>query len=144
MERLPFGVKSAPGIFQSIMDKMLAGLNFATAYLDDIIVASQTFNEHTDHLKEVFDRLQSFGFRVKISKCAFFQEEIKYLGLIIDKNGRRPDNKSSIFGAKFPVELPFHLQINFKWLVWWWPKEINCCPWPSTEQQFSGALQLRK
>ncbi|KAL3069993.1 hypothetical protein niasHS_017282 [Heterodera schachtii] len=91
MERLPFGVKSAPSIFQSIMDKMLAGMNFATAYLDDIIVASRSFADHIQHLKDVFNRLQSYGFRVKMTKCSFFQEEIKYLGFVIDKNGRRPD-----------------------------------------------------
>jgi len=45
-QRLPFGTKSAPGIFQEIMNKMLAGLPFATAYLDDIIVVSRSQGDH--------------------------------------------------------------------------------------------------
>ena len=91
MIRLPFGVKTAPAIFQSIMDAMLAGLEFATAYLDDIIIVSKSADEHILHLKEVLNRLENYGFRVKAEKCSFFGQSINYLGLIIDKNGRRPD-----------------------------------------------------
>jgi hypothetical protein len=46
---LPFGVKSAPGIFQEFMDNMLAGLPFATAYLDDIVVVSRRPDCHRRH-----------------------------------------------------------------------------------------------
>ena len=45
-ERLPFGVKTAPAVFQQIMDTMIAGLDFATAYLDDILVKSNSIEEH--------------------------------------------------------------------------------------------------
>jgi hypothetical protein len=48
-QRLPLGVKSAPGIFQAIMDNMLTGLPFATAYLDDIVVVSRNLKEHRRH-----------------------------------------------------------------------------------------------
>jgi hypothetical protein len=88
---LPFGVKSAPGIFQAIMDKMLAGLPFATAYLDDIVVVSRSQDDHRRHLHAVFDRINEYGFRVRPVKCSFFQPSIKYLGFIVDKEGRRPD-----------------------------------------------------
>ena len=90
-QRLPFGVKSAPGIFQSIIDNMLAGLPFAVAYLDDVIVVSKTPEEHRKHLEEVFRRIEQFGFRVKPEKCSFFQSQIRYLGFIVSKDGRRPD-----------------------------------------------------
>uniref|UniRef100_A0A914HNG7 RNA-directed DNA polymerase n=1 Tax=Globodera rostochiensis TaxID=31243 RepID=A0A914HNG7_GLORO len=103
MKRLPFGVKPAPGVFQSIMDKMLAGLDFATAYLDDILVVSGSQEEHIKHLKEVFIRIQSYGFRVKPEKCTFFRDQIKYLGQIIDKNGRRPDPSKIHAIAKMPA-----------------------------------------
>jgi hypothetical protein len=61
---LPFGIKSAPGIFQAIMDNMLAGLPFATASLDDIIVVSRSPDDHRCHLHAVFDRINEYGFRV--------------------------------------------------------------------------------
>uniref|UniRef100_A0A914HFX2 RNA-directed DNA polymerase n=1 Tax=Globodera rostochiensis TaxID=31243 RepID=A0A914HFX2_GLORO len=90
-QRLPFGVKSAPGIFQSIMDSMLADCQFAIAYLDDVIVVSRSPEEHGKHLEEVFKRIEQFGFRVKPEKCSFGKERIKFLGFIVDKDGRRPD-----------------------------------------------------
>ena len=71
-QRLPFGIKSAPGIFQAIMNKMLAGLPFATAYLDDIVVVSRSQNDHRRHLHAVFDRINEYGFRVRREKCSFF------------------------------------------------------------------------
>jgi hypothetical protein len=88
-QRLPFGVKSAPGIFQAIMGKMLAGLPFATAYLDDIVVVSRSQDDHRRHMPAVFDRMNEYGFRVRPGKCS--QPSIKYIGFIIDKGGRRPD-----------------------------------------------------
>ena len=90
-ERLAFGIKVAPAIFQQVMDTMLGGLDFACAYLDDIVIASESTDEHCKHILEVFKRIQSFGFRVKEAKCDFLMHEIKYLGHIIDKYGRRPD-----------------------------------------------------
>jgi hypothetical protein len=93
---LPFGIKSAPGIFQAIMDKMLAGLPFATAYLDDIVVVSRSQDDHRRHLHAVFDRINEYGFRVRPGKCSFFQPSIKYLGFIVDKDRRRPDPQKSL------------------------------------------------
>ena len=55
-ERLPFGVKVAPAIFQQIMDTMLGGLDFAIAYLDDIIIAGRNMEQHKDHIYQVFKR----------------------------------------------------------------------------------------
>ena len=46
-ERLAFGVKVAPAIFQQVMDTMLGGLDSAIAYLDDIIIASKNMEQHT-------------------------------------------------------------------------------------------------
>ena len=67
-QRLPFGVKSAPGIFQAIMDKMLTGLPFVTAYLDDIVVVSRSQDDHGRHLHAVFDRINAHGIRVRPGK----------------------------------------------------------------------------
>ena len=89
-ERLAFGVKVAPAIFQQVMDTMLGGLDFAIAYLDDIIIASRNMEQHTDHIYQVFKRLQDYGFKVKENNCKFFLQRIKYLGNITDKDGRRP------------------------------------------------------
>lgn len=89
--RLPFGVKSAPAIFQQTMDTMLTGLPGVSAYIDDIIITGTTPEELLHHLTSVLDRIQQYGFRLRSDKCKFFQTSVKYLGFIFDKNGRRPD-----------------------------------------------------
>ena len=65
------------------MNTMLGGLDFAIVYLDDIIIASRNMEQHTDHIYQVFKRLQDHGFKVKENKCEFFQQRIKYLGYIV-------------------------------------------------------------
>lgn len=89
--RLCPGVKPASGIFQQTMDTMLAGLNHVTTFLDDILVSTKDFHQHQIVLKQVFQRLQDYNFKVRLDKCHFFQSSIRFLGVIIDSNGQRPD-----------------------------------------------------
>ena len=90
-DRLSFGMKVAPAIFQQVMDTMLGGFDFTFAYLDDIVISSKTKELHREHLNKVFAQIQEFGFKVKEAKCDFCMNKIKYLGHIIDKDGRRLD-----------------------------------------------------
>ena len=71
-ERLAFGVKVTPSIFQQVMDTMLGGLDFTIAYLDDILIRSQDKDEHKMNVNQVFKRIQDYGFKIKESKCHFF------------------------------------------------------------------------
>lgn len=73
------------------MDTMLAGLEFGTAYLDDILVKSKNVQEHKTHIRAIFKRLEDFGFKLSREKCKFFMERITYLGQVIDSEGRKPD-----------------------------------------------------
>ncbi|KAK6743719.1 hypothetical protein RB195_010799 [Necator americanus] len=89
--RLPFGVKSAPGVFQQIMDSIICGLEGVAAYLDDVIVTGRTQQEHRHNLEALFGGIHEYGFRVLLEKCNFLMPQIRYLGCIIDKDGRHPD-----------------------------------------------------
>ncbi|XP_052895733.1 uncharacterized protein K02A2.6-like [Anopheles moucheti] len=89
--RLPPGIKVAPGSFQQIMDKMLAGVNGVSAYMDDVIVGGKTQEEHDAALKETLQRIKDYGFTIRKEKCSFNKPEIRYLGHIIDSRGLRPD-----------------------------------------------------
>uniref|UniRef100_A0A915DSP0 Reverse transcriptase domain-containing protein n=1 Tax=Ditylenchus dipsaci TaxID=166011 RepID=A0A915DSP0_9BILA len=99
---LDSNTKPAPGIFQRIMDSMLAKFSFAVAYLDDIIIVSKTVEEHQQHLCAVVESISQYGFKIKLEKCSFFQDEIKYLGQIISKEGRRPDPSKIEAVVKMP------------------------------------------
>ena len=73
------------------MDTMLGELDYARAYLDDMLVTSKSTAEHRNHIINVFEKLQEYVFKVKEAKCDFFLPEIKYLSHIINRDGRRSD-----------------------------------------------------
>ena len=86
-KRLPFGISPAPSLFQRIMDKILHNLKGTVFYLDDILVTGANDDEHLRNLSAVLQRLQQYGLRIKVEKCEFFAESVKYLGHTIDRNG---------------------------------------------------------
>ncbi|CAF96161.1 unnamed protein product [Tetraodon nigroviridis] len=69
--RMPFGLKGAAQTFQRLMDSVLRGLTFVFVYLDDILVASPSADEHLTHLGQVFQRLADHGLIVNPAKCQF-------------------------------------------------------------------------
>lgn len=90
VNRLQPGIKTAPSIFQQLIDTMMAGAEGAFPYMDDFIVGGINDKEHDTNLYEVLKRIQDYGFRLKIEKCSFGQKKIEFLGHIIDTNGIRP------------------------------------------------------
>ena len=69
------------------MDAMLTGLTGTAAFIDDIIIASETQDELLNRVFSVFEQVQQYGFHVQAEKCQFFHMSIKYLCFIVDKNG---------------------------------------------------------
>ena len=71
---LPFGLTTAPSVFQRLMVLVLCGLAYSTClvYLDDIIVFSRDFDTHVQRLQEVLDRLRAANLKLHVKKCSFF------------------------------------------------------------------------
>ena len=88
--RLPFGVASAPAVFQRIMENLLQGLKHVCVYLDDILVTCSSERDHLDNLAEVLKRLEDAGMRLKRSKCEFMLPAVEYLGHKISDEGLQP------------------------------------------------------
>ena len=89
-QQLPFGVASAPAIFQRTMESVLQGLTNVCVYLDDILVSGRSMQEHLVNLEEVLKRLEEAGLRLKKEKCSFLMQEVEYLGHRISKEGLQP------------------------------------------------------
>lgn len=90
---MPFGVSSAPAIFQRAMDAILQGLPQVICYLDNILVTERYEEEHMQNLEEVLHCLKEHGIRLRRDKCQFFQEAVEYLGHVVDAQGIRTSPK---------------------------------------------------
>ena len=75
------------------MNKVLNGLNFTLAYLDDIIIFSETAKQHLKHIQIVLTRLKQAKLMLKKSKCSFFKQELHYLGHLLTTNGIKPQTE---------------------------------------------------
>ncbi|XP_017575179.2 uncharacterized protein K02A2.6-like [Pygocentrus nattereri] len=100
--RLPYGVMSAPSLFQRAMDQILNGLAEVQCYLDDTLIAGKTEEEHLRNLDATLQRLKEHG--VLKSKCEFFQPSVEYLGHVIDSQGlhKAPSKVKAIMEAPAP------------------------------------------
>nr|VZH95960.1 unnamed protein product [Spirometra erinaceieuropaei] len=88
--RMPFGLRIAAQTFQRFIDRVLCGLPFVYAYIDDLLVASRNAEEHKEHVALVFDRLDQFGVVINPSKCVLGVPSLDFLGHHIDAQGLRP------------------------------------------------------
>lgn len=88
--RMPFGLRNAAQTFTRFMHRVLEGLDFVYVYIDDIIVFSKSDEEHKEHLRLLFRRLDDFGLRIKPSKCEFGVKKLTFLGHEVSVNGIRP------------------------------------------------------
>ena len=97
---MPFGLKNAPACFQRLIDEALGDLlgTCAVAYADDILVFSPDEDSHRQHLALVLERMLKFNLTIKLSKCAFFQKSVSFLGNIILKDGHAiaPEKEAAI------------------------------------------------
>lgn len=88
--RMPFGLKGAAQTFQRLMDSVLRGMSFLFVYLDDILVASVSAEEHLVHLRQLFERLNEHGLIVNPAKCQFGLSAIEFLGHHVSPQGAVP------------------------------------------------------
>ena len=93
---MPFGLCNARPTFQRLMQNCLGELNltYCLIYLDDVIVFSQTEEEHLERMHVVFDFLHEHGLKLKPSKCDVFKTEINYLAHYVSKKGVLPSKKN--------------------------------------------------
>jgi hypothetical protein len=97
---LPMGLCNAPGTFMQLMNMTFADMldKCVLCFLDDILIFSRTAEEHAQHLRTVLTRLREQQLYVKMSKCAFMQREVAFLGHRIGADGLRvaPDKISAV------------------------------------------------
>ncbi|GFX34118.1 retrovirus-related Pol polyprotein from transposon 17.6 [Trichonephila clavipes] len=101
---LCFGLVNAPQTFMRFMHEVLRGLPFCFVYLDDILCYSENTEEHRSHIRTIFQRLNSYGLKLNISKCVFGVTELIFLGHLITPDGIKPlpDKVQAVLDYKQP------------------------------------------
>ena len=89
--QLPFGLANAPASYSRLVQMALDRLDpgFALGYIDDIICHSKTLQEHVSHLRQLVELHSSCGMKLKLKKCQIAQNEVEYLGHLVNAKGIR-------------------------------------------------------
>ena len=103
--RMAFGLTNAPATFQRLMERCMGELNLKECliFLDDILIFSETFEEHLERLEAVFSRLKQHGLKLKPSKCEFFKTSVTYLGHVVSQNGVQTDPDKLAALSTWPI-----------------------------------------
>lgn len=108
--RMPFGLATAPSIFQRAINGVLGQLRFSKVlcYLDDILIPAKTVDQALGTLLEILEVLKNNGFTVKLQKCYFLKTEIEYLGYIVSELGISPSDHKIEAVNHFPIPQNIH------------------------------------
>ncbi len=92
-KRMPFGLATAPASFQRALDMILTQFKWKTClvYLDDVIIFSNSVEDHIRHVDEILTALGEAGVTLKISKCRFFTKKVEYLGHFVSPGSLEAD-----------------------------------------------------
>jgi hypothetical protein len=107
---MPFGLCNAPGTFQHFVNDTFSDFldQFLAAYLDDLLIYSDSLKEHKAHVRLVLERLKSAGLYVKPEKCLFHVTEVPFLGYLISKDGIRMDPEKIASIVTWPAPRNVH------------------------------------
>ena len=102
---MPFGLKTAPATFVRLMNDVFAKVlwRFVVIYFDDIIIFSNSFQEHLEHIKIVMQLLRDADLQAKSTKCTFCVVEVSFLSYIVSAGGLIKTNPNKI---KAIAEMP--------------------------------------
>ena len=102
---MSFGLCNAPATFEAMMETMLRGLLWkkCLVYLDDIIVYGSTFKQCSKNLSEVLRKLESYGLKLKPTKCKLFRQSVEYLGRIVSGDGIKADPSKVLVVENWPL-----------------------------------------
>jgi hypothetical protein len=126
---MPMGLTNACATFQRLMNNVLDGLigKICLVYLDDIIIFSNTLEEHIEHVKLVAQRLREHNLKIKLSKCKFAQKRVEYLSHIIENGSIKPNPAKVEAISKCKVPTTVKQVQSFLGLVCYYRKFINNC-----------------
>ena len=127
--RMPFGLTNAPMTFQRLIDSLLGPElePYVFGYLDDIIVTTETFEEHLKWVEIVLNKLVDARLKVNREKCEFCCSSVTYLGFLLDQNGLRPNPDRVRALLNYPTPTNLRQLRGFLGIVNWYERFIKHC-----------------
>jgi len=89
--RMPYGIKSAPEIFQKVMDQVISGLDKTFVVVDDVIQAANSIEELEQLSRKFLQRCREMNLKLNVKKFAFGLTELSYVGHVLTSEGLKPD-----------------------------------------------------
>ena len=105
--RMPFGLCNAAQTFQRFIDSIFRDLPFVFTYIDDILVASRSEEEHKNHVKAVIERLAKHKMHIALEKCEFAVHELDFLGFKLSAEGISPRTQKVEVIKEFPLPVDY-------------------------------------
>ena len=105
--RMPFGLRNAAQTFQYFMDQVLHGLDFCYVYIDDVLVASRTPEEHKLHLRMVLEHFQLYDILINPNKCVLGVAELQFLGHHVNQHRVSHMRTKYMSSESFPNLQPY-------------------------------------
>ena len=122
-KRMPYGLSNAGATFQHVIDRVIGPElePYAFSYLDDIIIVTRTFENHLIMLERVLARIKEAGLTINREKSAFGRSEVKYLGVLVNRDEFRtdPDKIAPVIQYPEPKNLK-QLRRFLRMASWYW------------------------
>ena len=122
---MPFGMKNAPATFQRTIHQVIDGLEGCEGYIDDIIVFSDTWEQHLQRVKAFLTSLRQAQLTVNLAKCEFGQACVTYLGHVVGRGEIRPIHAKVDAIVNFPVPTNKSQLMRFLGMVGYYRKFCN-------------------
>ena len=104
-KRASFGISTCSDYLKSLMNKLFFDCDsFCIVYMDNLLVFSESEEEHLKHLEIIFEKFRNADLKLKLSKCQFWKKEIEYLGHLVSQEGIKvmPDKINTVLRIKPP------------------------------------------
>ena len=100
---MPFGMKNSPAMFQRLVNNVISGLDVCDAYIDDVIIYSDSWSDHLQRIRKFFDRLSKEELTVNLAKTEFCYATVTFLGYLVGQGQVKPLEAKVNAISEFPV-----------------------------------------
>ena len=100
---MPFGMKNSPATFQRLVNNVICGLDGCDAYIDDVIIYSDSWSDHLQRIRKFFDRLSKAKLTVNLAKTEFCHATVTFLGHLVGQGQVKPLEAKVNAISEFPV-----------------------------------------